>query len=229
MAAVRYLADDALKGRLAGSDGERCAGDYIAREFARLGLEARRRERHVLPVARSRVGAQPTCPGRHGPQRHRRARRRGSRAEAGVGRRRRALRPPGRRRCADSLAPGERAIHNGADDNASGVAAVLRAAERLAAGPRPARSVAFIAFTGEESGLLGSAYFVESPDVGADAIVAMINLDMVGRLRRDAARLRRRNGRRMDRARSSRRPHAPAWRLRPRATATARAITRRST
>ena len=42
MSAVRYLADDALKGRLAGSDGERCAGDYIAREFARHGAEARR-------------------------------------------------------------------------------------------------------------------------------------------------------------------------------------------
>jgi membrane-associated protease RseP (regulator of RpoE activity) len=79
-----------------------------------------------------------------------------------------------------SLAPA-RAIHNGADDNASGVAAMLRAAERLAAGPRPARSVLFVAFTGEESGLLGSARFTNSPTIDGP-MVAMINLDMVGRL-----------------------------------------------
>ena len=61
---------------------------------------------------------------------------------------------------------------------------MLRAAERLAAGPRPARSVLFIAFTGEEEGLLGSAYFVTHPTVGAAPLVGMINLDMVGRLGR---------------------------------------------
>jgi hypothetical protein len=72
-------------------------------------------------------------------------------------------------------------IHNGADDNASGVAVMLRAAEQLAAGARPARSILFIAFTGEEAGLLGSAYFVTHPTV-TGPIVAMINLDMVGRL-----------------------------------------------
>ena len=62
------------------------------------------------------------------------------------------------------------------------MATVLWVAERLASGARPARSVAFIAFTGEESGLLGSAYYVNHPASGADSIVAMINLDMVGRL-----------------------------------------------
>ena len=82
----------------------------------------------------------------------------------------------------NSLAPGEVAIHNGADDNASGVAAMLWVAERLAAGPRPARSMAFVAFTGEESGLLGSAHYMKHPASGADPIVGMINLDMVGRL-----------------------------------------------
>ena len=53
----------------------------------------------------------------------------------------------------------------GANDNASGVAAMLRAAERITAGRRPARTVVFIAFTGEEEGLLGSAYFVAHPTV----------------------------------------------------------------
>src|SRR6185436_4442663 len=80
-----------------------------------------------------------------------------------------------------SLAPGEKAIHNGADDNAPGVSVVLSAARTLAAGPRPARSVLFVAFTGEESGLLGSTYFVANPTI-TGRITAMINLDMVGRL-----------------------------------------------
>jgi membrane-associated protease RseP (regulator of RpoE activity) len=61
---------------------------------------------------------------------------------------------------------------------------MLRAAERLAAGTKPARSVLFVAFTGEESGLLGSAYFVTHSTLGGAPMVAMINLDMVGRLGR---------------------------------------------
>ncbi len=81
-----------------------------------------------------------------------------------------------------SLAPGETAIHNGADDNASGTAAVLEIAQTLAAGPRPDRSVLFIAFTGEERGLWGSAYFVREPTIELDEAVAMLNLDMVGRV-----------------------------------------------
>jgi membrane-associated protease RseP (regulator of RpoE activity) len=77
----------------------------------------------------------------------------------------------------------EPGIHNGADDNASGVAAMLATAERLAVGPRPRRSVVFVAFTGEESGLLGSARWVDNPTVPLEGVAAMINLDMVGRLR----------------------------------------------
>ena len=84
-----------------------------------------------------------------------------------------------------SLAPGETAIHNGADDNASGTAAVLDIARRLAAGPRLDRSVLFIAFTGEERGLWGSAFFVRQPTVDLEEAVAMLNLDMVGRVVED--------------------------------------------
>jgi len=85
-----------------------------------------------------------------------------------------------------SLAPDETAVHNGADDNASGTAALVEIARTLAAGPRPARSVLFIAFTGEERGLWGSARFVEAPTVALDEVVAMVNLDMVGRVVDDA-------------------------------------------
>ncbi len=85
-----------------------------------------------------------------------------------------------------SLAPDSRDIHNGADDNASGTAAVIEIARSMALGPRPDRSVLFLAFTGEERGLWGSAYFVAQPTVDLKSTVAMINLDMVGRVVDDA-------------------------------------------
>jgi hypothetical protein len=84
-----------------------------------------------------------------------------------------------------SLDPDSRAVHNGADDNASGTAALIEIARALAEGPRPARSILFIAFTGEERGLWGSAHFVADPTIDLDAAVAMLNLDMVGRVMDD--------------------------------------------
>ncbi|MEE2905253.1 MAG: M20/M25/M40 family metallo-hydrolase [Gemmatimonadota bacterium] len=81
-----------------------------------------------------------------------------------------------------SLAPESTEVHNGADDNASGTAAVIEAARALAAGPPLERSVLFIAFTGEEKGLWGSAHFVREPTVELERAVAMLNLDMVGRV-----------------------------------------------
>ena len=81
-----------------------------------------------------------------------------------------------------SLDPDSRAVHNGADDNASGTAALIEIARSLAGGPRPARSILFIAFTGEERGLWGSARFVAEPTIDLESAIAMLNLDMVGRL-----------------------------------------------
>lgn len=84
---------------------------------------------------------------------------------------------------AGSLAPGSPAIHNGADDNASGTAVLMELAAGLArATERLARSVVFVAFSGEEMGLLGSRAYVESEAFSASKTVAMINMDMVGRL-----------------------------------------------
>jgi membrane-associated protease RseP (regulator of RpoE activity) len=79
------------------------------------------------------------------------------------------------------------AIRNGADDNASGTAAVLELARLLSARPLR-RSVLFVTFSGEELGLLGSQYFVEHApaSVPIDSIVAMMNFDMVGRMRGDS-------------------------------------------
>lgn len=74
-------------------------------------------------------------------------------------------------------------IHNGADDNASGTAAVLELARRIAEGPRPKRRMIFICFSGEERGLIGSNHYVLHPVVPLDDTVAMINFDMIGNLK----------------------------------------------
>ena len=87
---------------------------------------------------------------------------------------------------AGSLSPdaaGE--VHNGADDNASGTAVLLEAARHLATGPPLAQDVLLVAFTGEERGLWGSAHYVDSPLAPLDGTVAMLNLDMVGRVTDD--------------------------------------------
>src|SRR5438445_5565270 len=76
-------------------------------------------------------------------------------------------------------------VHNGADDNASGTAALIEIGRRLGHAP-PARTIVFIAFSGEELGDLGSAYFVKHPLVEpVDSIYVMLNMDMVGRLRNE--------------------------------------------
>ena len=77
-------------------------------------------------------------------------------------------------------------IHNGADDNASGISGLIEIARMFAADPPPRRSVLFIAFTAEESGLHGSKRYVEQPPVRLDHTVAMLNMDMIGRLKRGA-------------------------------------------
>jgi hypothetical protein len=82
-----------------------------------------------------------------------------------------------------SLAPREGDIHHGADDNASGVAGLLELARVLSSqNPKPRRTIVFIAFSGEEEGLIGSSYYVNHPVVPLANTVAMINLDMIGRL-----------------------------------------------
>lgn len=174
---VRYLADDALGGRLAGSAGERCAAAYIAWRMAQAGLAPGGASTWYSDVPLASV-VNPHAP-------------------VGTGRNVIGVLEAG-----DADAPvvvigahydhlgmgdfgslsSDSAIHNGADDNASGVAALLAVAEELA-DDRPDANVVFIAFTGEESGLLGSARYVAEPSVPLERMVAMINMDMVGRLR----------------------------------------------
>jgi Peptidase family M28/PDZ domain/PA domain len=85
---------------------------------------------------------------------------------------------------AHSLAPSMTGtIHPGADDNASGVAGVIELARWFSRQPKQKRGILFLTFAGEEEGLLGSAYYVEHPDLPLDRAVAMINMDMIGRVR----------------------------------------------
>lgn len=79
----------------------------------------------------------------------------------------------------------EKAIHNGADDNASGVAVLLNLASKLKKANTD-NNYLFMAFSGEEMGLLGSNYFVKNPTLDVDNINYMINMDMVGRLKADS-------------------------------------------
>jgi hypothetical protein len=81
-----------------------------------------------------------------------------------------------------SLTPSEHAIHNGADDNASGVAGILELAHHFREHPTR-RTLLFVAFGAEEVGALGSQHYVREPAWPLDRTIAMINLDMVGRLR----------------------------------------------
>ncbi len=78
-------------------------------------------------------------------------------------------------------------IYNGADDNASGVAGLLGIARAFVRGKvHPKRSVLFIAYDGEEQGLLGSYYYITHPIIRLDLTVANINMDMIGRNENDA-------------------------------------------
>ena len=185
---VTFLADDALKGRETGTEGERMAADYIAKRFKELELtpkgtdgffqdfsfkpsnDPHRETEFVTSTDSSITGrnviafldneAQNTIViGAHYDHL----------GYGGQG----------------SLHRGEEAIHNGADDNASGVSIVLDLASKLK-NANTNNNYLFMAFSGEELGLLGSNYFVKNPTIDADKMNYMINLDMVGRLKADS-------------------------------------------
>lgn len=88
----------------------------------------------------------------------------------------------------NALGPKENAIYNGADDNASGTAALIELSKLLPASKLKNNNYLFIAFSGEELGLFGSKYFTENPTIDLSRVNYMINMDMVGRLN-DSARI----------------------------------------
>ena len=185
LAHVRYLADDLLEGRAVATRGERCAGDYIAARFEALGLR---------PAGENGSWFQSWTVNSDDPH---------GGAVHGEARNVVALLPGAAPQRAQSLVIGAHydhlglggfgslspdatgTVHNGADDNASGTAVLIEAARALASGPPLTQDILFIAFTGEERGLWGSAHYVNAPLLPLEGTVAMLNLDMVGRVSDD--------------------------------------------
>jgi aminopeptidase YwaD len=197
---VEHLASAALEGRGTGTAGNDSAAAYIARRFESLRLatlpngcpspagplEARCGRKYFQPfVARSAAAAHAGLPSELPSQNVVAVLRGSDPALAGeyivIGAHFDHLGRSG----ASALDPDStEAIRNGADDNASGTAAVMELARLLSRHP-PRRSVVFVTFSGEELGLLGSQRFVDRSPVPIDRVVAMLNFDMVGRLRSD--------------------------------------------
>ena len=171
---VELLADDSFEGRAAGSRGGRAAAGYLAKQFAALPLVGGgdkgsyfqsfgRGYRNILALLE---GSDPELKrevvviGAHYDH-------------VGYGKRTNSLGPIGY-------------IHNGADDNASGTAAVLEVAEAISQlNLRPKRTILFALWDGEEAGLLGSKHWVAVPTLELSRIRFVVNLDMVGRLKND--------------------------------------------
>lgn len=184
-----FLADDALEGRQTGTDGEKKAVEYIQKRFKDLGLEGKgtdgflqaftfKPKTHPHDEIKFTENADGTITGTNVIGYI------NNKAEntiiigahfdhLGYGGDGSLYR--------DSIA----AIHNGADDNASGVAVMLNLIAKLK-GNYSNNNYLFMAFSGEEMGLLGSNYFVKNPTIDLKKVNYMINMDMVGRLKKDS-------------------------------------------
>jgi len=179
---VVYLASDLLGGRETGTAGEEMAAQFIISRFQELGLEAKGTNGYLQEFDFN------FKPNPHEEAKEGRTGRNivayldngakntvvigGHYDHLGVGR-------------FGSRNVGEPAIHNGADDNASGIASLLLLAKALKGSDLKNNNYLFIAFSGEELGLYGSKYFVNNSTIPLESINYMINLDMVGRLNAD--------------------------------------------
>ena len=187
---VAFLASDELEGRQTGTQAEKKAADYIANRFKNLGLDPKGTEGFIQPFTfmpktnphgevKFTKNEDGTITGNNviGFIDHKAKNtiiigahfdHLGFGGEGSLYR--------------DSI----KAIHNGADDNASGVAIMLNLASKLK-NKNIKNNYLFMAFSGEEMGLLGSNYFVKNPTINTKAVSYMINMDMVGRLKKDSA------------------------------------------
>jgi hypothetical protein len=180
---VRYLADDRLMGREVGTEGERMAGEFIINRFRELGLQPKgtdgywqvfSRKAAADPHSAAPADAEPISVRNVVAYIDNKADRTvviGAHYDhLGMGQH-------------GSLNTGQPDIHNGADDNASGVALLLWLAEKLSKqGIATGENYLFIAFSGEERGLWGSAHFTREPTIDLSKVSYMLNFDMVGRL-----------------------------------------------
>ena len=192
---VVFLADDKLEGRQTGTQGEVLASEYLIKRFESIGLQPKGTEGFLQSFSfkpktdpHSEVvfttNADSTITGHNviGFIDNK------AKTTIVIGAHYDHLGFGGE----GSLYRGEdKAIHNGADDNASGVAVLLNLASRLQvkndqAEIKDKNNYLFMAFSGEEMGLLGSNYFSKNPTIDATSINYMINMDMVGRMKTDS-------------------------------------------
>ena len=180
---VVYLSSDLLLGRETGTEGESLAAEYLAERFEQIGLkpagtdgyfqpftfEERPNPHAANPITEARTVRGKNVVGYLDKGSDRTIVIGAHYDHLGFGH-------------TGSLYTGEPAIHNGADDNASGVGALLYLAAKLAADPSLEENVLIISFSGEEYGLFGSKYFVANPTIPLDKVSYMLNMDMVGRL-----------------------------------------------
>ena len=185
---IEVLADDKLKGRATGSEGEILAASHIANRFKDLGILPKGTNEYIQAF----TFTQKTDP--HAEVQYGEAN--GKKSLTGrnvigfidnnaehtivIGAHYDHLGMGGD----GSLHRGEPMIHNGADDNASGVSVMLYLADKLL-DTNTENNYLFIAFSGEEMGLLGSNYFVKNPTIDLTKVNYMINMDMVGRLKKN--------------------------------------------
>lgn len=197
---ITYLASDKLEGRRAGEKGATYAAGYIANQFAKLRLKPGARSsngkpNYMQPFSYTPVRDPHATPGTQAPSPATAAS--DSRSAYNIigildghdkvlkneaiviGAHYDHLGRGGR----GSLAANSTDVHHGADDNASGTAAIIELARQFAKEKKNKRTIIFIAFSGEEDGLFGSKFYVNNPVFPLDKTVAMINLDMVGRMK----------------------------------------------
>ena len=187
---VTFLADDKLEGRQTGTEGEKAAAAYLVQRFQELDLGPKGTDGYIQmfnfkpktnpheDVKFTEVSSDSTIVGRNvlGFIDNK------SDQTIVIGAHYDHLGYGGE----DSLFRGdEKAIHNGADDNASGVALMLNLASKLRA-TNVNNNYLFIAFSGEEMGLLGSNYFVKNATIDVAKMNYMINMDMVGKMNADS-------------------------------------------
>lgn len=167
---VAWLADDAREGREAGTHGAEQAQRYLVEQLCRLQIAGAGDDGYLQPFGENYVNVLACLPGSDPVLSTQYVLVGAHYDHIGRGRRRK-----------NQPAVGE--IHNGADDNASGSAAVLEIAEALTTLPvPPQRSIVFAFWDAEEKGLLGSKHWCKHPTLPLERFVAAVNLDMLGHL-----------------------------------------------
>ncbi len=172
---VGALADDTFEGRESGTRGNRAAGIYVIERLKKMGLEGGGNKNSYYQNFGNYTNILAYAPGRDPELANQVIVISAHYDHVGYGSSRNSYGPIGR-------------IHNGADDNASGVAGLLEVAQALTLLPeRPRRSILFAFWDGEEKGLLGSKHWLEEPTVPLNRVAIMFNVDMIGRLRNSRA------------------------------------------